>query len=134
MQSRKTNGLETTACKGIRVPKQRLRTKLTAFSALVRLRTTAADTAAAYLLCSSSSSSLEREEPREKSVLDLRRRGEMQTEKETRLAGCVRGWAEEWVNTDVSAPTIPGQSQRPLRLCCTETCHQPVWFQERLSR
>lgn len=40
-----------------------------------------------YLLCTSSSS-LHQEEPREKSVLDLRRNGEMLMEKELCLAGC----------------------------------------------
>lgn len=51
-----------------------------------------------YLLSNSSSSSLE-EEPIEKRVLDLGMSGEMLKEKEIRLDGRVRPWAEKWVNS-----------------------------------
>lgn len=51
-----------------------------------------------YLLSNSSSSSLE-EEPIEKRVLDLGMSGEMLKEKEIRLDGRVRPWAENCVNS-----------------------------------
>lgn len=95
---------------GEKSPPQPLSTEPRAFSAGQSLGSSAGQPRR-YLLCSSSSSSLEWEEPREKRVLDLRRSGEMLTEKEIRRAGCGCGCAEEWLTGDVRIGTSDPHTQ-----------------------